>query len=72
MICNVRDLLPHLGEGFVQLCLQHYEYKAGVVACLPGFLPFYSKRNPLKMKVVFTKEEFIIQCFKFNLLEGTG
>jgi hypothetical protein len=31
MICNVRDLLPHLGEGFVQLCLQHYEYKAGVV-----------------------------------------
>jgi activating signal cointegrator complex subunit 2 len=40
LVSNVRDLLPHLGEGFVELCLQHYDYKVDEVinAMLEGNL----------------------------------
>ena len=27
MISSVRDMLPFLGEGFVEKCLAHYNYK---------------------------------------------
>ena len=27
MISSVRDLLPYLGEGFVEKCLEHYQFK---------------------------------------------
>ena len=40
MISTVRDPLPHLGEGFVETCLQHYDYRADEVinAILEGNL----------------------------------
>ena len=40
MISTVRERLPHLGEGFVETCLQHYDYRADEVinAILEGNL----------------------------------
>jgi len=40
MISSVRDLLPYLGEGFVHICLQHYQFKVDEVvnAILEGNL----------------------------------
>ena len=31
MISSVQDLLPHLGAGYVEACLQHYSFKVLVV-----------------------------------------
>ncbi|XP_046969536.1 activating signal cointegrator 1 complex subunit 2 [Vanessa cardui] len=28
LICEVKDILPHLGDGFILKCLQHYGYNA--------------------------------------------
>lgn len=41
MIFHVQDLLPDLGEGFIQQCLQYYGYSTEVVinAVLEGSLP---------------------------------
>jgi len=40
MISSVRDLLPYLGEGFVEKCLEHYQFKVDEVvnAILEGNL----------------------------------
>lgn len=27
LITEVKDILPHLGDGFIQKCLQYYDYK---------------------------------------------
>ena len=30
MISSVRDMLPYLGDGFVEKCLEHYQYKENI------------------------------------------
>ncbi|XP_063237142.1 activating signal cointegrator 1 complex subunit 2 [Bacillus rossius redtenbacheri] len=41
LIAEVKDILPHLGDGFVQRCLEHYGHasEAVVNAVLEGALP---------------------------------
>ena len=31
MISSVQDLLPHLGPGYVEACLQYYKFKVGTL-----------------------------------------
>ncbi|RZF34011.1 hypothetical protein LSTR_LSTR012356 [Laodelphax striatellus] len=41
LVTQVKDLLPHLGDGFVQKCLEHYNYDSATVinAVLESNLP---------------------------------
>lgn len=41
LITEVKDILPHLGEGFILKCLEHYNYKSSDVvnAVLENLLP---------------------------------
>ena len=35
MILQVRDMLPHLGEGFVERCLESYAFQPAEVGRVP-------------------------------------
>ncbi|XP_039275012.1 activating signal cointegrator 1 complex subunit 2-like [Nilaparvata lugens] len=41
LVTQVKDLLPHLGDGFIQKCLEHFKYDSATVinAVLESNLP---------------------------------
>ncbi|XP_001944181.1 activating signal cointegrator 1 complex subunit 2 isoform X1 [Acyrthosiphon pisum] len=53
LINNVKDLLPHLGDGFIQKCLEYYDMDSEKVInmvledCLPSELTQYEFNLPL-------------------------
>ncbi|KAL4136098.1 hypothetical protein QTP88_007665 [Uroleucon formosanum] len=53
LVSNVKDLLPHLGEGFIQKCLEYYDMDSEKVInmvlknCLPLELTQYDLNLPL-------------------------
>lgn len=73
LITEVKDLLPHLGEGFIEKCLDYYDFSSASVinACLEDQLPDNLKQMDQSFPRIPAEQNSLVNGIeRLNVFDG--